>query len=243
MGAENILLQALGRISHNAEEASKPSTLEFGEVVSEEYAPLEIQIHDKLILDEAFLELTNAVKDHWVDIEVYWQTIDDNDLSEFQANHYANIDTQNSNVSIHNANTANYNAHTHTGNVGAPTPFVGPAMNDVANQNKHHTSHLHNIAGRKRMRVYNGLHKGEKVVLLRMRGGQKYLVLDRITPHIVGGEWQTHGGAVLTDQVTKPFAVTDEKVLSGWKEGATSESKWANFDKPAEYQAGGEPPK
>jgi hypothetical protein len=253
MGAENILLQTLGKISQNAEESTKPTTLEFGEVVSEEYAPLEIQIHDKLILDEAFLELTNAVKDHWVDIEVYWETIDDNDLLEYQTNHYSNIDIQNkntdiqnANVTIHNANVAAYNSHTHTGNQGKPTSSPNAPMSTVSNQSKeakHHTSHLHNIAGRKKIRVYNGLHKGEKVVLLRMRGGQKYLVLDRITPHIVGGEWQTHGGAVLDDQVTAPFEVTDKKVLEGWKEDAESESKWANFSKPAKYQAGGEPPK
>lgn len=223
MGAEILLAQTLNKLSQRAEEASKPSTLEFGEVISEEYAPLEIRIHDKLILTEAFLELTNAVKDHWVDIEVYWQTIDDNDLSEFQA------------VQENNANI--YNEHTHTGNLGGDTPLNGSSMQ------KRHTSHLHNIAGRKRIRVYNGLHKGEKVVLLRMRGGQKYLVLDRITPHIVGGEWQTYAGAVLSNQETKPFEVTDPKVLVGWKQGATSESKWANFDKPPKYTAGGEPPK
>ena len=89
--ADTALANVIKAIAAGAEDASKPTTLEFGEVVSEEYAPLEIRVHDKLILDEAFLELTNAVKDHWVDIEVYWETIDDNDLAEFQANHYANV--------------------------------------------------------------------------------------------------------------------------------------------------------
>lgn len=235
MSSESQLAQVIAGLAHNAEEAGKPTTLEFGEVISEEYAPLEIQIHDKLILDEDFLELTNAVKDHWVDVEVYWETIDDNDLAEFQANHYANIEVQNANVEIHNTNTANYNAHTHTGNAGAPTPIIGPLMSNVENQNRRHTSHLHNIAGRKRMRIYNGLHKGEKVVLLRMRGGQKYLVLDRITPHITGGEWQTHAGAVLADQETAPFVPSG---LPGWKIGATSESKWPNFSQPVPYAPG-----
>lgn len=240
MSSGNVLAQVIQGLAHNAEEATKPTTLEFGEVVSEEYAPLEIRIHDKLVLDEAFLELTNAVKDHWVDVEVYWETIDDNDLSEFQENHYANVATQNANVAIHNANSAIYNGHTHTGNAGAPTPLTGAPMADVANQTTRHTSHLHNIAGRKRMRVYNGLHKGEKVVLLRMRGGQKYLVLDRITDHIVGGEWQTHGGAVLADQERAPFV---PEGLPGWTEGATSDSKWPNFSKPAAFAPGAPGPK
>lgn len=225
MGAENILAQVVKKMAIDAEEAGKPTTLEFGEVVSEEYAPLEIQIHDKLILDENFLELTNAVKDHWVDVEVYWQTIDDNDLSEFQG-------VTDANVGIHNANVGVYNGHTHTGNMGGPTPLIPPNMTE---QSTRHTSHLHNIAGRKRMRVYNGLHKGEKVVLLRMRGGQKYLVLDRITPHIVGGEWQTHAGAVLADQETAPFVPSG---LPGWQEDAATESKWPNASKPAKFNPG-----
>lgn len=230
MSGDVRLAQVIQGLAHNAEETAKPTTLEFGEVVSEEYAPLEIQIHDKLILDEDFLELTNAVRDHWVDIEVYWQTIDDNDLAEFQAQTDANID-------IHNANVGVFNGHTHTGNAGASTPNEQPNMQP---QSKMHTSHLHNIAGRKRMRVYNGLHKGEKVVLLRMRGGQKYLVLDRITDHIVGGEWQTHAGAGTDTQTTAPFV---PEGLPVWKEGATSESKWPNAAKPAAFTPGGPGPK
>jgi len=217
--SSNALAQVIAGLAHNAEEATKPTTFEYGEVVSEEYAPLEIQIHDKLVLDEAFLELTNAVRDHWVDVEVYWQTIDDNDLAEFQGVHDGNVDT-------HNSNTAKYNSHNHGGS---------KASNQFADVQKRHTSHLHNIAGRKRMRVYNGLHKGEKVVLLRMRGGQKYLVLDRITPHIVGGEWQTHAGAGTATQETAPFV---PEGLPGWKEGASSESKWPNAAKPANFQPG-----
>lgn len=220
MGAENILLQVVKKAAKDAEDAVKPTTLEFGEVVSEEYAPLEIQIHDKLILKEAHLELTNAVRDHWVDIEVYWETIDDNDLAEFQSTTDANVETHNSNAGV-------FNGHSH--------PDTGATSAKMQTQSKRHTSHLHNIAGRKRMRVYNGLHKGEKVVLLRMRGGQKYLVLDRITPHIVGGEWQTHAGAVLTDQETAPFVPSG---LPGWQEGATSESQWPNFSKPPKFAPG-----
>lgn len=231
MAGEVRLAQVIKSLSHDAEEAGKPTTLEFGEVVSEEYAPLEIQIHDKLILDENFLELTNAVRDHWVDVEVYWETIDDNDLLEFQANHYKNVAT-------HNANVENYNGHKHIGCQGSPTDVLLTDSMEMKPVTQRHTSHLHNIAGRKRMRVYNGLHKGEQVILLRMRGGQKYLVLDRLTPHITGGEWRTHAGAVLADQEMPPFAVSDEKVLSGWKEGATSESKWPNFSKPPQFAPG-----
>lgn len=50
-------------------------------------------------------------------------------------------------------------------------------------------SHNHPYQGRKRIKVYNGLLKGEKVVLVRFQEGQRFLVLDRVSEHIVKGEW------------------------------------------------------
>lgn len=44
-------------------------------------------------------------------------------------------------------------------------------------------NHTHNIAGTKQIIIRNKLQMGEDVILLRMQGGQKYIVLDR-----VGGE-------------------------------------------------------
>jgi len=41
-------------------------------------------------------------------------------------------------------------------------------------------SHNHAYTGTKSFRVHLGLKAGEKVVLLREQGGQKYIVLDRI---------------------------------------------------------------
>ena len=43
------------------------------------------------------------------------------------------------------------------------------------------TSHRHAYTGRKRFIVHNGLVNGEKVILLRVQGGQKYVIWDRIT--------------------------------------------------------------
>lgn len=182
---DNALAQVIIELAARQEEAKKPSTIEYGEVISAEYAPLEIRVHDKLVLDEAFLELTNAVKDHWVDVEVYMETIDDNHLD------------------------------------------------------REGYSHLHNIAGRKKIRVYNGLHTGEKVIMLRARGGQKYIVLDRLTDHIVGGEWRTEREAKTDDQNVKPFVPSG---LPGWRKGAKSESKWPNAAKPDSFVPGADGP-
>ena len=41
-------------------------------------------------------------------------------------------------------------------------------------------SHAHDVEGTKQMTFHNKLEQGEEVVLLRMQGGQKYIVLDRI---------------------------------------------------------------
>ena len=40
-------------------------------------------------------------------------------------------------------------------------------------------THRHKYQGRKKWRVHNALKMGEKVILLRCDGGQKYIVLDR----------------------------------------------------------------
>ena len=41
------------------------------------------------------------------------------------------------------------------------------------------SSHNHAVKGKKKITVHNALQVGEKVVLLKQHGGQKYLVLDR----------------------------------------------------------------
>lgn len=40
-------------------------------------------------------------------------------------------------------------------------------------------SHKHKYVGKKKWKVHNALKSGEKVILLRCDGGQKYVVLDR----------------------------------------------------------------
>ena len=51
------------------------------------------------------------------------------------------------------------------------------------------TTHKHRYRGRKKIFVYNGLKTGEKVLLIRFVGGQRFVVLDRVSEHIVNGEW------------------------------------------------------
>lgn len=41
-------------------------------------------------------------------------------------------------------------------------------------------SHEHDIEGKKTMTVHNALKNGDEVILLRVQGGQKYIVIDRV---------------------------------------------------------------
>ena len=40
--------------------------------------------------------------------------------------------------------------------------------------------HSHDILGKKQITIHNGLQTGDEVILLKQKGGQKYLVLDRV---------------------------------------------------------------
>jgi len=41
-------------------------------------------------------------------------------------------------------------------------------------------SHTHSVSGKKEMTIHNALQIGDEVILLKKKGGQKYLVLDRV---------------------------------------------------------------
>ena len=51
-------------------------------------------------------------------------------------------------------------------------------------------SHGHAVKGRKKIKVHNALAAGERVLLLQMTGGRRFLVLDRMGPAAdLKGEW------------------------------------------------------
>ena len=49
--------------------------------------------------------------------------------------------------------------------------------------------HKHAYQGRKKIKIYNGLKIGEKVMMIRQYGGSMYIVLDRIDDPQTEGEW------------------------------------------------------
>ncbi|WP_314396395.1 DUF2577 domain-containing protein [Leptotrichia shahii] len=49
--------------------------------------------------------------------------------------------------------------------------------------------HKHEYKGRKKIKIHQGLKVGEEVILLKVQGGQNYIVLDRYTEPMTEGEW------------------------------------------------------
>lgn len=66
------MVEAMKRIAVNAVNASNPTSLRFGKVIST--SPLKIQIDQKMTLTKEFLILTRNVKDHQVDMTVDHET-------------------------------------------------------------------------------------------------------------------------------------------------------------------------
>lgn len=147
------LLQAIKRAALEAVAAGQPVALCYGTVRSVE--PLQIMADQKLPLEAEQLELTNAVQDCYIDVEISAYTENDRFMN---------------------------GSHTH----GITDTYTGGGSSDNGNLD---TTHKHAIKGRKRLKLCNGLQVGEKVLLLRWQGGQKYLVLDRLEPAQTKGEW------------------------------------------------------
>lgn len=63
------------------------------------------------------------------------------------------------------------NNHTHTHTITDTYSGGGSASDET---------HNHSYTGKKTFRVHLGLSSGEKVMLLRVQGGQKFIVLDRV---------------------------------------------------------------
>ena len=51
------------------------------------------------------------------------------------------------------------------------------------------TDHIHSYTGRKKIKIYNGLQVGEYVVIIKVTGGNSYIILDRIGEPITNGEY------------------------------------------------------
>jgi hypothetical protein len=162
----------LRKIVSESVKASGSTGVLFGVVDSEN--PLIIKVGDKLTLKERHLQLTNAVRDHYVFLEAY----DNSDafIGNFSASGGAS-GGQSDPYHVTENNTQDM-VHTH----GYSDNIEGvPTSSTTAEQTTTNTDHDHHYKGGV-FKVKLGLKKGENVILIRIQGGQKFLVLDRMNP-------------------------------------------------------------
>lgn len=150
------MIEVIQDIIRQSIDFNKFSDITYGEVVGVD--PLKIKLNEILTLEEENIILTNAVKDHKIDITVQWETEDKKvDL----------IDN-----------------HTHLW-AGGAFGATGP-VNKSTDIN---STHKHDIKGKKKIIVHNKLKSGEKVLMIKTYGGQKYVIIDRITEFKPEGQW------------------------------------------------------
>lgn len=114
-------------------------------------SPLKVQVDQKLELVASQLILTNAVRDYTVRLTVDHQT--ESSLTTHDHT-YSGV-----------TKAGGSDSHSH-GYDGTTDPT------DLA--------HIHAYKGTKAFRVHLGLKAGEHVILLRVDGGKKFIILDRV---------------------------------------------------------------
>ena len=143
-------------------EAAKPVNVAFGTVVN--VNPLMICVEQKMTLGMGQLILSRNVTDHDIDV-----TDHDIDVTVDWSTESA-LTTHR-----HGIGTEEEMLVTMEGGDPVHTHDIPPSFTGYTN-----LAHRHGISGRKKMRVHLGLTLGEHVVLLRLQGGQQYLVWDRV---------------------------------------------------------------
>lgn len=162
----NDLLNAAKKAAKEAIEASKPVAVVFGKVLN--VSPLEINVEQKMILHSAQLILTRNVSDYTTEVTVDWSTENIN----LSANHSHELTGD---VSVSSQATVSPNPDNENITI---TNAINNTM--AVKQKNINLTHAHDISGRKKITIHHGLKNGDEVILLRMQGGQKYIVLDKV---------------------------------------------------------------
>ena len=161
------LVELIKQAAVEAVNASNPAAFYFGTVTSDN--PLSINVEQKMDLTSEFLILTNAVKDHVVEMTVDHTT---ENVSLLNADHTHEVESS-GDITV-------------TSKLNPEQPGI-TIENEVQNTSstsisavKIDLTHKHSYKGRKKFTVHNALKKGEKVVMIKLQGGQKFVVLDRV---------------------------------------------------------------
>lgn len=161
------LLETMKKAATDAVDASKPVNIVFGKVVK--VKPLEINIEQKMTLKKSQLILTRNVTDYKTKVTGSWNT----ENKTLNANHTHELTGD---ISVSSKATISPNPDNETIN-------ISNTINDnkSVKQTNINLSHLHSINLKKEtITIHNELELEDEVILLRMQGGQKYIVLDRV---------------------------------------------------------------
>ena len=149
------LIGTIKQASLDAVNASNPAAVMFGSVTS--VSPLKINVEQKMTLERPQLVLSRNVTDYTVEMTLAHST--ENAL---------NVNLNHSHSYNGSTNPGGDTSHAH-GYSGSTSPAL-----DVGLQ------HNHTYTGKKQFTIHNGLEEGDEVILIRLQGGQKFLVIDRL---------------------------------------------------------------
>lgn len=183
------LLEIIKQAAKDVNEEGKPVTMIYGTV--ESAAPLQIRVDQKNLLEEEDLMLSTLVQDHYVDMTV--EHITESAIVPLTA-----AETAHTHSVIGTSDGASDGiTHKHSIDAAPAAEGAAPGASETGEASPDHThaisittvsggfassggSHTHGYIGRKTFLVHYGLQVGECVTLIRIQGGQKFIVLDRI---------------------------------------------------------------
>lgn len=114
-------------------------------------SPLKILVEQKMTLGSAQLILTRNVTDFTTMVTVNWNT------------------------------ESSLNFHSHDVNIDCEDGGDPSHSHEISGSTEGtNLAHTHSLIGKKSIKVHNALQIGDEVILLKKKGGQKYLVLDRV---------------------------------------------------------------
>ncbi len=150
MGDVSDLVKLIKRASTDAVETTQPTAVLFGVVTATE--PLEITVEQRFVLGMAQLILSRNVTEHTLKVSMAWEVERSGDAKH---SHTATVAVE----------SGGDPSHTHGATATVETSNL---------------EHLHEVIGEKELVIHNALQLEEKVLLVRMQGGQKFLVVDRV---------------------------------------------------------------
>ena len=174
------MIQTIKEAGRDAVNAEYPVAIMFGVVIGID--PLSINVEQKMTLDAPKLIVPKGMTDSEIDMKISFTTFDALDTHEHD---YSGVTDIENIPHVHEfsgttANAGSIDPHDHdfsgTSDVTDPAhPHTYNGTTEIVD-----LTHPHDFSGILRVTLYNGLRVNDEVILLRVQGGQKFLILDRV---------------------------------------------------------------